>query len=207
MTAASLIPGLQSDALAREIEQQLKDETTALVTAAEQEVSGTLAQARSSARGRLHEAISELRREGETRLARARAQLDAELRSDAQRQSARAVADAMPLLREALVARWRDTDARKEWTEAVAQLAAMRLQRGAWQVAHPADWSAQEQQAFSAATGDADGISFQADDHVSAGLRITADHATLDATPDGLLADTRTIAALLLDELTKGTPA
>ena len=34
-----------------------------------------------------------------------------------------------------------------------------------------------------------------------------ADQATLDATPDGLLADRRTIAALLLDELTRGTAA
>ena len=207
MTTASLIPGLQSDALAREIEQQLKDETAAVIAAAEQEARGTLAQARTGVRGRLHEAIAELRREGETRLARAHAQLDAELRSAAQRQSAGAVADAMPLLREALSARWREAEARKEWTGTVAQLAATRLRRGAWQVAHPADWSAEEQKEFTAAMGDADGITFQADKDVSAGLRITADQATLDATPNGLLADTRTIAALLLDELTKGTPA
>ena len=206
MTAGSLIPGLQSDALAREIEQQLKDETAAVLAAAEQEARGTLAQARSSARGRLHEAIADLRREGDTRLARAHAQLDAELRAQAQRQSARAVADAMPLLREALSARWQETEARKEWVAAIAQLAAARLQRGAWRVAHPADWPAQEQTKFADAVGGADGISFQADKDVSAGLRITTDQATLDATPDGLLADARTIAALLLDELTKGAP-
>ncbi len=207
MTTASLIPGLQSDALAREIEQQLKDETAAVMNAAQQEARGTLAQARSSARGRLHEAIGELRREGETRLARAHAQLDAELRSAAQRQSARAVADAMPLLREALHARWQDAEARKEWTTAIAQLAAKRLRRGAWQVAHPADWSREEQQDFAEAIGGSDEIAFKADKDVSAGLRVTADQATLDATPNGLLADTRTIAALLLDELTKGTAA
>lgn len=207
MTTASLIPGLQSDALAREIEQQLKNETAAVIATAETEAMATVAQARTSARERLHEAITELRREGETRLARAHAQLDAELRGQAQRQSARAVADAMPLLREALVARWQQPEARKEWTAAVAQLAAKRLRRGAWQVVHPAEWSAAEQKDFVVAVGEADSIAFQADTDVSAGLRITTDQATFDATPDGLLADTRAIAALLLDELTKGTAA
>jgi hypothetical protein len=203
MTTASLIPGLQSDALAREIEQQLKDETAAILASAQKEVAATVAQARTSARGRLHEAIGELRREGETRLARAQAQLDAELRSAAQRQSARAVADTLPMLREALYARWRQADAREEWTGTIARLATARLQRGAWQVAHPADWGAEEQKEFSVAVGGAGEISFQADQELRAGLRITADQATLDATPDGLLADTRTIAALLLDELSK----
>ncbi|MGA7973955.1 MAG: hypothetical protein WCA36_14225, partial [Pseudolabrys sp.] len=94
-------------------------------------------------------------------------------------------------------------EARQEWTAAVAQLAAKHLQRGDWQVAHPADWSAEDQKGFADAAGNADGISFQADKDVKAGLRIAVDQATLDATPDGLLADTRTIAALLLDELTK----
>jgi F0F1-type ATP synthase membrane subunit b/b' len=204
MTAASLIPGLQSDALAREIEQQLKAETTAILATAEKDAAATVAQARKTARGRLHEAIAELRREGEMRLARAHAQLDSELRTQAQRQSARAVADTMPLLREALQTRWQEPKARQEWTAAIAQQAAKRLQRGDWQVAHPADWSAAEQKDFADAVGGADGIAFQADKAITAGLRIAADQATLDATPDGLLADSRTIAALLLDELTKG---
>ncbi len=204
MTTASLIPGLQSDALAREIEQQFKDETAAILATAQKDAAATVAEARNAARGRLHQAIAELRREGETRLARAHAQLDAELRTQAQRQSARAVADAMPLLREALGARWQKPKARQEWTAAVAQLAAKRLQRRDWQIAHPADWSTEEQNEFRTAVGKVDGIGFRTDEALSAGLRIAADQATLDATPDGLLADSRTIAALLLDELTKG---
>lgn len=207
MTTGSLIPGLQSDALTREIEQQLKDETAAILNKAGQESRDALAQARKSARGRVREAIGELRREGELRLARAHAQVDAELRTQAQRQSARAVADAMPMLREALAERWRDAAARKEWAAAAARQAGKRLRRGDWRVSHPADWGAEEQKSFADAVGGADGITFKADKTLTAGLRIAADQATLDATPDGLLADTRTIAALLLDELTKGAPA
>ena len=205
MTTGSLIPGLQSDALAREIEQQLKDETAAIVAAAQQEARGTLAQARKTARGRLHEAIADLRRQGETRLARAHAQLDAELRSAAQRQSAQAVADAMPMLREALQARWQDAQARKAWTAAIAQQAARRLRRGDWQVFHPTDWNAEERKSFANAVGGTDGMTFNSGMNVSAGLRIIADQATLDATPDGLLADT--VAAQFLDELTEGAAA
>lgn len=207
MTPGSLIPGLQSDALTREIERQLKDESAAVIAAAEQAARATLAQARQSARSRVREAIAELRREGESRLARARAQLDAELRAQAQRRSARAVADAMPLLREALDARWQKAEARKAWIAAIAQIAAKRLRHGDWRITHPPDWGEDEQKDFADAVGGADGITFEAGKNVSAGLRISADRATLDATPDGLLADTRTIAALLLDELTRETPA
>lgn len=207
MSGDGLIPALQSDALARDIEQQLKQETAAVIAAAEADSHAMLAQARATARARVREAIDGLRREGVLRLARARAQRDAEQHSEAQRQSARAVADAMPLLRDALDARWREPQARRQWIAAVVELAAKRLRRGAWLVAHAADWSADEQKAFVEAVGGADHISFRADKELRAGLRITADQATLDATPDGLVADKRTIAALLLDELTKGTPA
>lgn len=207
MSGDGLIPALQSDALAREIEHQLKQETAAVIAAAEKEATAALAQARATARARLCEAIAGLRREGALRLARARAQHDAELRSEAQLQSARAVADAMPLLRDALNARWQMPEARQQWIAAVAALAGKRLRRGAWLVGHAADWRREEQMAFVEAVGGADDITFQADTGVSAGLRITADHATLDATADGLIADSRTIAALLLDELTKGAPA
>ena len=204
MTTASLIPGLQSDALAREIERQLKDETASVLAAAEKDAAATVSEARKSARGRLHDAIAGLRSEGEMRLARARAQVDAELRTQAQRHAARTVADALPLLREALQARWQDGSARKEWTHAVAQLAAKRLQRGAWHVSHPATWSDAEQKDFADAAGATGTINFAADPAIIAGLRIAADQAILDATPDGLLADSRTIAALLLDALTQG---
>lgn len=57
MTQASLIPSLQSDALAREIEQQLKDETSAVIATAERDARALIAQARAAARTRVHGAI------------------------------------------------------------------------------------------------------------------------------------------------------
>lgn len=207
MKQASLVPSLQSDALAREIEQQLKDEAGAVMAAAEHGARTTLAQARASARSLMHEAIGDLRREGARRLARARAQLETQRRAQAQRQAARAVGEALPLLRDMLDTRWRDPQGRRHWTDGVAQLCTTRLRPGAWLVEHPADWREPEQSAFAAAIGKSDAIdvSFKSDKELTAGLRIKADQALLDATPRGLLADTRAIVALLLEAI--GAPS
>ena len=203
MNPASLISSLQSDALAREIEQQLKAETGSVIATAEHDARAALAQARATARSRMRAAIEGLRREGARRLARAKAQLETEQRAQAQRQAAQAVSEALPLLRDRLEARWHDAHERRQWTDALARLCATRLRPGAWLIEHPAGWSAGEQRDFTTAIGAGDGIavSFKADDALSAGLRIKADQALFDATPQGLLADGRTIAALLLDEI------
>ena len=162
-----------------------------------------IAQARAAAQRRVHEAIQELRREGTRRLARANAQLETEQRARAQRLAAQAVGDALPLLREELDARWRDPQNRRQWTDAVARLCVMRLRPGAWRIEHPPDWSEPEQRDFTATIGERDGveINFKADGDLKSGLRIKADQAVFDATPQGLLADGRTIAAMILDEI------
>jgi F0F1-type ATP synthase membrane subunit b/b' len=202
---ASLIPKLQSDALAREIEQQLQDETAAVMNGAERDAKVLLAQARLAARARLHAAIVELRKEGARRRARAQAQRDTLARQRAQHQAALAVGDAMPLLREMLVERWRDPQARRQWTDALAKICKTRLRPGAWTVEHPRDWDETEQRDFATALGRGQDIDFKAADEIAAGLRIKSDQAVLDATPIGLLADRRSIAAMLLDEM-RGQP-
>lgn len=207
MSPVSLIPSLQSDALVREIEKQLKDENGAIAADAQRDAHAVMAQARAAARAQVHEAIVELREEGARRLTRAKAQLDTERRTRAQSQDAAAVRDALPLLRAALKQRWQEPESRRQWSDAVARLAADRLRRGAWRVAHPPGWSGPERKQFTAALGKSEGLdlSFQADAHIDAGLRISADQAVLDATPAGLLAETTTIAALLLEEIGAGS--
>jgi len=200
---ANLISPLQSDALASEVERQLKDETGAVIAAAERDARAIIAQARSTARRRVHEAIQVMRREGSRRVARANAQLETEQRARAQRLATQAVGDALLLLREELDARWRDPRNRRQWTDAVARRCVRRLRPGAWRIEHPPDWSEPEQRDFLATIGERDGvaISFKADSGVKSGLRIKAEQAVFDATPQGLLADGRTIAATILDDL------
>lgn len=201
----SLIPSLQADALAREIEQQLRDESDAMIAAAHLDARTTVAQARKAARARLHQSIAELRREGERRMARAKAEIESATRAQQQQQATRALAAAMPLLREALAARWHDADARKLWAGTVADLGTARLRRGAWTVEHPAGWDARERESFKATFGGGIAVTFTVDNELNAGLRIKADQAVLDATVQGLLNDSGAIAALLLDELDRGT--
>jgi F0F1-type ATP synthase membrane subunit b/b' len=200
MSPVSLVFSLQSDALVREIEQQLAQENGAIAAGAEREARAIMAQARAAARARVHAAIEKLREEGARRLTRAKAQLDTELRVRAQQRAVQAVRDAMPLLREALNARWRDRESRRLWSEAVARACADRLPPGAWRVEHPRDWNEPEQQQFLTAIGKPVQAGFAAAD-IAAGLRVSADRALLDATPQGLLADSTMITALLLDEI------
>jgi len=205
MKPAGLIPSLQSDALAREIEQQLKEETAAVIATAGRDAGEVLAQARTAARARMHDSIAELRREGERRLSRARAQQETEIRAQMQRRAARAVEEAMPLLSEALAERWREVESRRQWTDGVAKLCLARLQRSTWTIAHPADWPAEEQRRFAQSVG-ADGleVAFEAAKELDAGLKVTAGEAVLDATAHGLLADPQGVAALLLEMLGDG---
>jgi len=200
MSPGSLIFSLQSDALVREIEQQFAKERSAIAANAEREARAITAQARAVARAQVHAAIEKLREDGARRLTRAQAQLDTELRVRAQQQVAQAVRDAMPLLREALNARWRDRDSRRLWSEAVARACAERLPPGAWRVEHPRDWNEPEQQQFLAAISKPVQARFAASD-IGVGLRVSADQAMLDATPQGLLADSTMITALLFNEI------
>lgn len=199
----SLISALQSDALAREIEQQIESERRAVAENAKREAGAVVAQARRAARRQMHQAIQELRREAERRLSRARAQAEAGERAHAQARVAEAVRAAWPLLRDALATRWANSDSRLRWVKAAAAQAAMRLRANSWVVEHPLDWNAIEQTDFLTALGKRGGadIAFKADQEIAAGLRIRANQAVLDATPHGLLADHSTISALLLAEI------
>jgi hypothetical protein len=158
-------------------------------------------QTRAAARAQLHDAIVELREESHRRLTRANAQLATQRRAREHGRAAKAVDEASPLLQEALLARWRDPEKRRQWTDAVARQCIARLRRDAWVVHHPAGWSQKEQERFLAALGDDPEVTFMADKAIACGLRITADGAELDATPQGLLADKTAVAALLLEEL------
>jgi hypothetical protein len=206
VSATSVIPSLQSDALVREIDRQLKHENEAIAATAKRDAQAIMAQARAAARAQVHEAIEKLREEGARRLSHAKAQIDFEIRARVQRQAAQAVRDALPLLREALDRRWREGESRRQWTDAVARLCGDRLRPGAWRIAHPRDWSEQERKQFLTVLGKGDGlnVSFHVDGAITAGLRIDADQAVMDTTPEGLLADATTVAALMLEEIGAG---
>lgn len=207
-TPASLVPSLQADALAREIEQQLRSEAGELVTRARQQAQAAIAQARLDARARMHAAIADLRREGAALRARAQAQRDTQARARAQQQAHVLVRSALPMLAQLLQERWRDAPSRQRWIALAVQVAVARLRGDDWVVEHADDWDEAQRRQFadSARARPSVNITFATCGDLTAGLRIRADRAVLDATPAGLLADARTVAALLFDQIANGAP-
>jgi hypothetical protein len=199
MTSTGLVAAAQSDALLREVEQQANEEGRALLAAAEGEAAAMIAQAYTSARTRLRDAIAELRREGARLKSRAKAQRQTDARLRAQRRAAEAVRHAWPQLVDALVARWRDPAGRRAWFRAAARQARERMRGDVWKVEHPVDWDAGEQREFVAALGVSnEAVTLGEDRDLAAGIRIRAAHATLDPTNQGLFPDRAAIEALLL---------
>lgn len=201
-------PPTQSEALLREIEQQTMDEARTIAEGAEREAGAIVAQAYASACRRMHDAVEELRSERGRRVARARAEQETDARMRSRQHAADAIRQAWPFLEEALDARWIEPAARLAWVEGVARHARDRLMPGTWTVEHPAAWSADEQRRFRQSLGvERVEVAFEANREITAGLRILAGQATLDATSKGLLADRAAIEALLLAEIESGRRA
>jgi hypothetical protein len=203
VTEAVLIPSAQSDALLHELRRQADAECRTLIESAQREARAIVARAYADARGRMHEAVAALRQEGRRRLLRAKAQAETAARVRAHRRASKQIQAAWPLLETALAARWQDPAGRAQWVKGIARRAAARLSPGHWSIEHPANWTADEQQAFRrmlANRADVE-IEFIANAELAEGLRVRAGRSLLDATPAGLLADRAAVAASLLAEV------
>jgi hypothetical protein len=202
LNKTNLIPAAQSEALLYELEQQTTDECRTVIATARREADALVTQARSSARRRTHDVIEELRNEGIRRLARAKAKVETEARQRAQQCAVEVIERAWPLLVESLVERWRDPAMCLVWTDGAARCGRDQLNVEAWIVEHPADWSDAEKRNFHNSHGaGGNAVTFVANSELTAGIKISAGEATLDATPPGLLADRSAVAALLLAEI------
>ena len=208
MSNPELASQAQSDALVREIDAQCETECAAILDAARLEARAIVRDALAAATRHVHEAVEDLRHEGERRLARAKAQIATELRVRDQARAAGNLRDGGPALINAVAERWADPMARRLWARALAHEALRRLRPGPWTVEHPRGWSADEQAEFLARLGpdrQAE-VTFLESPDFDAGLRVLASGATLDATPKRLLADTPAVQALLLAAIARVRP-
>lgn len=108
----------------------------------------------------------------------------------------------------ALLARWQNTDQRRQWLEYLLGQAMQRLPKAHWQIEHPAGWDSGEIAAWLERVSEHTGAraTLKSDARVAAGLRIQAGGASLDGTLDGLLADERAVQAHLLAQLEAALP-
>jgi hypothetical protein len=116
---------------------------------------------------------------------------------------------ALSALPAALADRWHDPAARLAWCRAAAAVAARRLVARDWSVAlAPGAADADREAITQAAVACGAAVCFAPATDVPAGLRLAAGAVTVDATPDGLLADRATVESLVLaDRATRETRA
>ena len=162
-----------------------------------------IAAARAQARRRFHTAAETLRRDGARQIAQAEARRDTELRLRRQRARSALVAKAWPRLAEALAGRWRDRSARSRWIRAALEMASARLGRGSWQIEHPAAEGDEIRRALAQIGEPLVNIEWtlMPSDAITAGLRLRADGAVLDARPEALLALQSRVEAALIAEI------
>jgi hypothetical protein len=191
-----------AEALIREIEDEGDKERQAIAVAAEKEAAAIVRHALAEARRRAHDEIAALRRDADRRLARAEAQIETERRLRDQARAAEVLHTGYPELIRTVVERWHDKNARRFWITSMAADARRRLRPGGWAIEHPLEWSAEDEAALRADLPPQAVLTFKkATDDLDAGFRIKADGATLDCTPERLLAEQSTNQARLLAEM------
>jgi F0F1-type ATP synthase membrane subunit b/b' len=190
------------------IRKQVDEEAAAAIRTAEREASAIIEAARRAARQRLKQSVRKLRRERTLRVNRARARLATAEREWRQRLVKELLDEGMAMLREALIKRWHDVAARKEWCMGLARDAEDRLAPGRWTVEHPKDWSPGEQEALVAALTASSGNppAFTTNTAIACGLCISSDKARLDGTAVGLLAQVDWIEAEMLALVEQAEP-
>ena len=159
-----------------------------------------LSDSRQRMRQRVHKAVVEERRRRETALLDVRHRIETAGRRKVQQEYRRFLHEAMPLLTADLRKRWCDEESRRTWCEMVISEAVSWLARDPWTVEHPGGWSSEDtkwlEQAFAAR--ELPKPVLLEDAGIIAGLRVRLGSACLDATIDGLLADTRAVEGRLL---------
>ena len=188
--------------------KQVDDEVASVAGAADREAAAIIEAARRAARQRLKESVRSLRRERNLRLNRARARLATAEREWRQRLVKELLDEGIAMLQDALIARWHESAARKQWCMGLARDAQDRLAPGQWTVEHPEGWTPGEQHEFTAAITKASGNTpiLKPVPAIACGLRINSDRAQLDGTAAGLLAQSDWIEAEMLALIEQAEP-
>ena len=175
----------------------------AVLGEARERATAMLAAAHAQARARMRQAFGEERERREIRLAEAQARLQTHRRLHDQRHAAALLAAGWKRLPDALIVRWRQSEARRAWVEGVVAQARVALPRTPWRIVHAGGWPEDERAALAAAlAGQLDAApQLVPDEALRAGLKVAAGGNVVDGTLAGLLADRAEAGAKLLHHL------
>ncbi len=198
-----------NDSLARamidEIEREYSVECSSIERAAAGEARDIVRAARGAARQRMRTALAAMRLEEKCRLGEASARRQSLLAAKEHAETSELLRRTCPQLIETVLLRWNVVDSRHDWVRSAARHAEQRLLSGAWKVEHPASFEDADRRCFLSAlrSADAGDVTFAIDENLTAGLRVRAAGAVLDATPEALLADRPQTEASLLAEIAR----
>jgi hypothetical protein len=181
------------------VDADCRRQCNAVLDAARDEASKTLAQAHADARAAARRTFADARGRQAARIAAAKAELSTHKRIADQHRMAALLAQAWQLLPGELLRRWHDPALRRQWVDHVVTLAHALLPHGGWRIAHAPDWPERERAAL-AATLEPPPV-FVAERSHRAGLAIASSANVIDGTLDGLIADRDEVAAQLLSEI------
>jgi hypothetical protein len=158
--------------------------------------------ARTEARESLHRAVARERARMAQGLRQAEARAELESRRRAQLETRTLLTHMWEDIAAVLELRWRSAAQRGDWIAAAVGEAAQLLARQSWRIEHAAGVSAEDRRRgeSGALAGGARAIEWQLDTQLTAGLRVQAPGACLDATVAGLLARREEVEAAFLSE-------
>jgi len=157
-------------------------------------------QAHKKSRARMHRHVSALREKYRVNVASARARNQTLVRQQQQKVDQTTLDSAWPLLREALLGLWKDSDSRRKWLNSAISSALSSLRECEWQIEHPPDFSTEEQKRLRHKLAHNKGVEAKliVREDIEAGIRISAQGTVVDATLDGLLHQKLPIEAKLI---------
>ncbi|MGA7800289.1 MAG: hypothetical protein WCC36_05720 [Gammaproteobacteria bacterium] len=155
------------------------------------------------ARQQVHKAIEEERLHARLRIEAARAQLETRNRQHYHDAVSHTLRRAWHRLERALAMRWEAPDSRRQWLASLSERGLQSLPKAPWRIDHPPGWAWDELNDWRTRIEARSGAScvFQADDKITAGLRICAGGACLDGTIAGMLGNRQEIESQLLAHL------
>lgn len=175
----------------------------AILRDAETRAAELLRAARSDARRRVSTAVRDDRARGRQRIEAARAELSTRERRLQQEVAATLLSRAWDRLRTELALRWERAETRAHWVGNLTADAVRLLPAGTWTIQHPAGLDPGELEPLARAAAEVGGAppSLEAHEEIEAGVRVQAAGATLDGTPEGVLADRPGVEGRLLMDL------
>jgi hypothetical protein len=200
MSEPKSIVDAQVKHLLKIVDRNRAESCAAIQARASEQASVVIKRAHRQARRKMHEQNARTRENLRRQVISTEARLQTRMRLIRQ-QNDKALLDAgWAPLKKALTGYWQDAGTRKQWIENLVSLAREKFVSMEWIFEHSPGWDEQEKKELQATVVDITGHTpgFRADDGISAGLRVCATGACIDATVEGLLRNSTRIESLML---------